>query len=109
MSEVPSGLSMPNIEEKATSSNSDPDDNPTRRERVEVLLAIVANQCRLFPGYWAFPGGGVSRVDTAASESLGISVQHCAILREVVEELGLAPQEGRLVSVEDDFRGNGCR
>ena len=65
---------------------------------------IVANPCRLSRDM------GISRrrsirVDTAASESLGISVQHCAILREVVEELGLAPQEGRLVSVEDDFRG----
>ena len=57
-----------------------------------------------FPGYWAFPGGGVSRVDKSASETLGISVQHCAILREVVEELGLAPQDGKMIAVEEDFR-----
>ena len=71
---------------------------------VEVLLGHRSESMPSFPGYWAFPGGGVSRVDKASSEILGISVQLCAILREVVEELGLAPQDGALVSVEDDFR-----
>ena len=73
-------------------------------EGVEVLLGNRSESMPSFPGYWAFPGGGVSRVDTAASEVLGISIQHCAILREVVEELGLAPNEGQMIAVEDDFR-----
>jgi ADP-ribose pyrophosphatase YjhB (NUDIX family) len=55
---------------------------------VEVLLGHRADTMPSFPGYWAFPGGGVSRVDKVASESLGISIQHCAILREV--EIGRA-------------------
>ncbi len=71
---------------------------------VEVLLGHRADTMPSFPGYWTFPGGGISRVDKVASESLGISIQHCAILREVVEELGLAPQGGRLVKVDEQFR-----
>ena len=74
------------------------------RDGVEVLLGNRSESMPSFPGYWAFPGGGVSRVDGAASDSLGISSQHCAILREVVEELGLAPMDGRLVSVDNNFR-----
>ena len=74
------------------------------RDGVEVLLGNRSESMPSFPGYWAFPGGGVSRVDVAASDSLGISTQHCAILREVVEELGLAPMDGRLVSVDNNFR-----
>lgn len=71
---------------------------------VEVLLGKRSESMLAFPGYYAFPGGGVSRVDKTASEVLNISVQHCAILREVVEELGLAPEKGRMISVDDDFR-----
>jgi len=73
-------------------------------EGVEVLLGKRSDSMPSFPGYWAFPGGGVSRIDKEASESLGISIQHCAIMREVVEELGLAPQNGQLIAVEPDFR-----
>ena len=54
-------------------------------EGVEVLLGKRSDSMPSFPGYWAFPGGGVSRIDKEASESLGISIQHCAIMREVVE------------------------
>ena len=41
---------------------------------------------------------------TKVAKSLGISVQHCAILREVAEELGLAPMDGKMVEVEEQFR-----
>ncbi|MGB1828048.1 MAG: NUDIX domain-containing protein, partial [Candidatus Poseidoniaceae archaeon] len=105
MSEIPSGMSMPNIERRPPRPTATLMITRQGESGVEVLLGNRSESMPSFPGYWAFPGGGVSRVDTAASESLGISVQHCAILREVIEELGLAPQEGRLVSVEDDFRG----
>lgn len=74
------------------------------KDGVEVLLGHRSESMPVFPGYWAFPGGGVSRVDIDASNSLGLSVAECAIFRELVEELGLAPSENRLVAVDDDFR-----
>lgn len=104
MSEVPSGLSMPGLERKPPRPSATLMITRDSDDGVEVLLGHRSESMPSFPGYWAFPGGGVSRVDKASSEVLGISVQHCAILREVVEELGLAPQDGALVAVEDDFR-----
>ena len=105
MSEVPSGMSMPDLERKPPRSSATLMVTRDGDDGVEVLLGQRSESMPSFPGYWAFPGGGISKVDKAASEILGISVQHCAILRELVEELGLAPQDGRLVVVEDDFRG----
>lgn len=104
MSEVPSGLDMPSIERRPARPSATLMITRQGDEGVEVLLGNRSESMPSFPGYWAFPGGGVSRVDTAASEMLGISIQHCAILREVVEELGLAPSEGRMIAVEGDFR-----
>ena len=86
MSEVPDGISLGSVERKAprpTATMTMTRDGP---HGVEVLLGLRSETMAAFPGYWAFPGGGVSRVDSAASEVLGISIQHCAILREVVEE-----------------------
>ena len=104
MSEVPSGLSMPDLERRPPRPSATLMITRDGDEGVEVLLGHRCETMPSFPGYWAFPGGGVSRVDKAASEMLGISVQHCTILRELVEELGLSPQDGRLISVEEDFR-----
>ena len=104
MSEVPEGLILPNLERKAPRPSATLTITRDGSEGVEVLLGKRSDSMPSFPGYWAFPGGGVSRIDRQASESIGISIQHCAIMREVVEELGLAPQGGRLVKVEDDFR-----
>lgn len=105
MSEVPDGVIMPEIQRKSARPSATLMITRQGDEGVEVLLGNRSESMPSFPGYWAFPGGGVSRVDSAASETLGISVQHCAILREVVEELGLAPQNGRMTSVDDNFRG----
>lgn len=104
MSEVPNGLSMPDLERRPPRPSATLMITRDGEEGVEVLLGHRCETMPSFPGYWAFPGGGVSRVDKTASEVIGISVQHCAILRELVEELGLAPEDGRLVSVEEDFR-----
>ena len=104
MSEVPSGVSMPDFERKPPRPSATLMITRDGDDGVEVLLGQRCETMPSFPGYWAFPGGGVSRVDKPASEVIGISVQHCAILRELVEELGLAPQGGKLVAVEEDFR-----
>ena len=105
MSEVPSGLSMPNLERRPPRPSATLMITRDGDEGVEVLLGQRSESMPSFPGYWAFPGGGVSRVDTTASETMGIPVHHCAILRELVEELGLAPENGKLVTVDENFRG----
>ena len=104
MSEVPSGLEMPSIERRPARPSATL--MITRQgDDGEVLLGNrVINA--IIPRLLGIPRRRCFQVDSAASEVLGISVQHCAILREVVEELGLAPLEGRMVSVEDDFHGS---
>ena len=49
----------------------------------EILLCHRVSTVPAFPDYWAFPGGGVSRLDR---DSL------FALCREMVEEVGLTPQ-----------------
>ncbi|MFL2985425.1 MAG: NUDIX domain-containing protein [Candidatus Poseidoniaceae archaeon] len=109
MSEVPSGVSMPDFERKPPRPSATLMVTRDGDDGVEVLLGQRCETMPSFPGYWAFPGGGVSRVDKPASEVIGISVQHCAILRELVEELGLAPQGGKLVCCRGRFQKNGSR
>ncbi|MCS5525787.1 MAG: NUDIX domain-containing protein, partial [Candidatus Poseidoniaceae archaeon] len=104
MSEIPSGMSMPVVERKGPRPTATLMITRDSDNGVEVLLGRRSETMPSFPGYWAFPGGGVSRVDKAASKVLGISVQHCAIMREVVEELGLAPSDGKMVTVDDNWR-----
>ncbi len=104
MSEIPRGMNLDALQRKPPRPSATLMITRDGADGVEVLLGHRAETMPSFPGYWAFPGGGISRVDKAASDSLGISVQHCAILREVVEELGLAPSNGKLITVDDDFR-----
>ncbi|MDP6869627.1 MAG: MBL fold metallo-hydrolase [Candidatus Poseidoniaceae archaeon] len=104
MSEVPTGLEIPPFERKPPRQSATLMATRDSDEGVEVLLCRRVDSMPSFPGYWVFPGGGISRVDKEASSVLGISTHECAVLREMVEELGLAPSEGKLISVDDNFR-----
>jgi len=104
MGEGAGDIALPNFEVKPPRPSATLMITREGDDGVEVLLGRRSESMPAFPGYYAFPGGGVSRVDKTASEVLNISVQHCAILREVVEELGLAPENGKMVAVEEDFR-----
>lgn len=108
MSEVPQGVSFAVGERKPprpTATMTMTRDGPNG---VEVLLGLRSETMAAFPGYWAFPGGGLSRVDTAAVEQLGIKGEEAramaCILREMSEELGLAPSKAGLVSLPLDAR-----
>jgi len=95
MSEVPEGVNLsvrargaPRPTATMTLTRDGPDG-------VEVLLGLRSRTMRAFPNYWAFPGGGVSRVDHAAVDALtALSGPEAAsiacIMREMSEELGLA-------------------
>ena len=68
MSEVPKGVNfapVPRRSARPTATMTLTRDGP---EGVEVLLGKRSRTMRAFPNYWAFPGGGVSSVDTAAVE-----------------------------------------
>ncbi len=78
-------------------------------EGVEVLLGLRSPTMRAFPNYWAFPGGGVSRVDHAAVEALPAlagpeAASIACIMREMSEELGLAASGDGAVLLRPDDR-----
>jgi glyoxylase-like metal-dependent hydrolase (beta-lactamase superfamily II)/8-oxo-dGTP pyrophosphatase MutT (NUDIX family) len=108
MSEVPDGVEMGSVSRKIRPSATM---MITRdgSNGVEVLLGRRAESMPAFPGYWAFPGGGLSRVDKLAVEELTQldgpnAAAIAAIMREVVEELGFACADGKIVVVGEDAR-----
>ncbi|MBT4069900.1 MAG: NUDIX domain-containing protein, partial [Euryarchaeota archaeon] len=108
MSEVPDGVEMGVASRKIRPSATlmiTRDGN----DGVEILLGRRADSMPAFPGYWAFPGGGLSRVDKLAVEELEQltgpnAAAIAAIMREVVEELGFACVNGKLVEVNSTAR-----
>jgi ribonuclease/clavin/mitogillin len=109
MSEVPEGVDLSGFQRKPprpTATMTLTRDGPNGPE---VLLGLRSETMAAFPGYWAFTGGGVSRVDTAAVESFSVlDVEHgkaiACILRETCEELGLAPNGDHVVTIEEQVR-----
>ncbi len=108
MSEVPDGVEMGVASRKIRPSATL---MITRDgiDGVEVLLGRRAQSMPAFPEYWAFPGGGLSRVDKLAVEELDQlngtnAAAIAAIMREVVEELGFACDNGKIVAVNNMAR-----
>ena len=109
MSEVPAGLTVPlndRGQPRPTATMTLTRDGP---EGVEVLLGLRSPTMRAFPSYWAFPGGGVSRVDHAAVQALAEldgdeSATVACILREMSEELGLVPSQRGLMPLPEEAR-----
>ncbi len=64
----------------------------TRGPRTDPELLVVRRspKLRFFGGYWAFPGGVVDPCDHDGDEDHDDAHRRCA-LRELVEEVGLAP------------------
>ena len=102
MGELPEGMDMP--ESKITTPHPSAS-VILSRERAgghEILLGHRVSELPAFPDVWSFPGGGISRTDRAAAESHpewlsergGDRVSAFALLREMVEELGVAPDGG---------------
>ena len=83
------------------------------RRGEEILVCHRVSSVPSFPDYWAFPGGGVSRVDVAALSSHPEWFPHrdsdersalTALLREMVEEVGLTPGKDGLEIVDAELR-----
>ena len=109
MSEVPEGVDLSGFVRKPprpTATMTLTRDGPNGPE---VLLGLRSETMAAFPGYWAFTGGGVSRVDAAAVESFSVlDVEHgkfiACILRETCEELGVAPNGDHVISIDESAR-----
>ena len=109
MSELPEGVKLSGFVRKPprpTATMTLTRDGPNGPE---VLLGLRSETMAAFPGYWAFTGGGVSRVDTAAVESFSVlDTEHgkaiACILRETCEELGLAPNGDHIISIDENAR-----
>ena len=109
MSEVPEGVNLPAFARKPprpTVTLTLTRDGP---DGVEVLLGRRAESMRAFPGYWAFPGGGVSRTDhegeafvqnTTSSSTSSV----VAVVREMSEELGVIPNGSSITVVDPGLR-----
>ena len=79
----------------------------------EILVCHRVSTVPAFPDYWAFPGGGVSRVDQAALASNPAWFPErdederaalVALLREMVEEVGLTPGSDGIEVVDENLR-----
>ena len=109
MSEVPEGVDLSGFIRKPprpTATMTLTRDGPNGSE---VLLGLRSETMAAFPGYWAFTGGGVSKVDAAAVDSFSVlDIQHgkaiACILRETCEELGIAPNGDHVISIDEFAR-----
>ena len=105
MSEVPAGLSLDTIERRAPRPSATLMVTRDGEDGVEVLLGRRSETMPSFPEYWAFPGGGISRCDRESVDILPhLNLAQAAMFRELVEELGLALQSGKLVAVDEENR-----
>ena len=68
---------------RAKPSSPRPSASVMLRRDDEILLCHRVSTVPAFPDYWAFPGGGVSRIDRDPMFALS---------REMAEEVGLTPQ-----------------
>ena len=109
MSEVPEGVNLPVFARKPprpTVTLTLTRDGP---DGVEVLLGRRAESMRAFPGYWAFPGGGVSRTDHEGeafvqNTTSGLTSSVVAVVREMSEELGVVPNGSSITVVDAGLR-----
>lgn len=109
MSEVPEGMSLGPQKRRKPRPTATMTMTRDGVNGVEILLGLRSETMAAFPGYWAFPGGGLSRVDAVAVETLegfeGTEAKAIAcILREMSEELGLAPTAHGLVALPLEAR-----
>tara|TARA_B100001142_G_scaffold326994_1_gene383624 strand:+ start:1317 stop:2825 length:1509 start_codon:yes stop_codon:yes gene_type:complete len=111
MSEVPEGVNLPVFARKPPRPTVTLTLTRDGENGVEVLLGRRSETMRAFPGYWAFPGGGVSRSDIEVTRfiSNNSGAQDSAIVavvREMSEELGVVPSGNALRPVDQSLREN---
>ncbi|MAY04861.1 MAG: hypothetical protein CMB25_04575 [Euryarchaeota archaeon] len=109
MSEVPEGVNLPAFARKPPRPTVTLTLTRDGQNGVEVLLGRRAETMRAFPGYWAFPGGGVSRTDHEGetfvqNATSGSTSSVVAVVREMTEELGVVPNGEAVATIDVDLR-----
>ena len=109
MNEIPSNFKFPEVKpSKPRESSSIMITHGLLSSDCKVMLGHRVKELPAFPNYWAFPGGGVSRIDKEAVNCLDVFEESDAafigILRELIEEVGLTPLGNELILVKDSYR-----
>ena len=116
MGELPEGMEMPKSERSKPRPSASVILSREREGGHEILLGHRVSELPAFPDVWSFPGGAISRVDRGAADShqewlqdRSDRVSVFALLREMVEELGVAPDGlGGLTEVKEQIRAEVC-
>ena len=111
MSEVPNGLEVPPSAERPVRASATIMLSREGHDGIEVMLCHRVNELPAFPGYWAFPGGGISRIDRIASEKLlgdfeneELAASLIGMMRELLEEIGWVIDNGNLLVANTESR-----
>ena len=98
MSELPEGVKLPSAEVAKPRPSAAAVISRKSGQEMEILLCHRVSEVPSFPDFWAFPGGGISRVDREAAEDnpswfSGREDRESliALLREMLEEVGITP------------------
>ena len=108
MSELPEGVELPSAEVAKPRPSAAAVISRNTGENMEILLCHRVSEVPSFPDFWAFPGGGISRVDRKVAESNPSWFSEredrewlIALLREMLEEVGVVPDgNGDYVNAE---------
>ena len=104
MSEIPAGMELMDSMRKPPRPTVTIMLTKSGNNGPKVLLGKREETMPSFPGYWAFPGGGVSKIDNEAAETLGIENRLAALFREMVEELGFTIENEKIKPVPDSIQ-----
>ena len=116
MGELPEGVELPLASVAIPRPSASLIISRNNSGKEEILLCHRVSEVPAFPDFWAFPGGGVSRVDRQVAEENPDWLSHTedpvstiTLLRELVEEVGFAPDgEGSLELVDENIQNSIC-
>lgn len=117
MGELPAGYQIPKIKVSEPHLSASAVVSRIIDGQDEILLGHRVSEMPSFPDFWTFPGGGISKVDKKVGEKypdflseMGIDrIATIALLRELVEEIGLTPDEnGKMIPVNQEIRSLVC-
>ena len=109
MSEIPVGYELPRVPPAEPKPSASAVITRDGAEGVELLLCHRVSEMPSFPDFWSFPGGGIKECDQAAADAMGQLAGEegtalAGLMRELVEEVGLAPSGRGLVAVDEPVR-----
>ena len=116
MGELPEGVDLPVASVAIPRPSASLIISRLNSGKEEILLCHRVSEVPAFPDFWAFPGGGVSRVDRRVAEENPSWLAHTedpvstiTLLRELVEEVGFSPDgNGSLKLVDSEIQNSIC-